>query len=48
MLYQVLAASLAFSAPVSKIASSQVARAGAAQMYAVTLVMEDGSESKIE
>merc|ERR1711871_1829756 len=37
----------AFSGPVSMVSRS-VARAPAAQMYAVTLIMEDGSESKIE
>merc|ERR1719502_493752 len=38
----------AFTAPVSKVASSVVARSAPAQMYAVTLIMEDGSESKID
>jgi len=36
-----------FTAPVSRVGSS-VARAAAPQMFAVTLIMEDGSESKIE
>jgi ferredoxin len=43
-----VASASAFSAPVSKIAASRVARASEASMFAVTLVMEDGSESKIE
>jgi len=47
MLYQIAALAAAFTAPVSQVARS-VARAPAASMYAVTLVMEDGSESKIE
>ena len=40
----------AYTAPVTKIAMSRVAgtRATPAQMYAVTLIMEDGSESAIE
>ena len=39
----------AYTAPVTKIAASRVAtRATPAQMYAVTLIMEDGSESAIE
>ena len=38
----------AFQAPVSKVAASRVARSASAQMFAVTLVMEDGSENKIE
>ena len=53
MLYRAIALSAmlasadAFSAPVSKVAMS-AARSVAPQMFAVTLVMEDGSESKIE
>jgi len=40
----------AFSGGMSKLAASKVAeaRSSPAQMYAVTLIMEDGSESKIE
>ena len=38
----------AFTAPVSKIAASSVARATNAQMFAVTLIMEDGSKESIE
>jgi len=41
------ALSEAFQGPVS-LASRSMARASSTQMYAVTLVMEDGSESKIE
>mmetsp|Transcript_30030 Transcript_30030/g.96076 ORF Transcript_30030/g.96076 Transcript_30030/m.96076 type:complete len:128 (-) Transcript_30030:238-621(-) len=44
-----LVAGLSLSAPLSKIGSSKLARVSSpAQMYAVTLIMEDGSESKIE
>jgi ferredoxin len=43
-----LATASGFSAPVSKAAVSRVARASSAQMFAVTLVMEDGSKSAIE
>jgi ferredoxin len=43
-----LASAEAFTAPASKVALSRAARATPAQMYAVTLVMEDGSEQKIE
>ena len=38
----------AFTAPASKFAASQVARATPASMFAVTLIMEDGSESAVE
>ena len=53
MLYKTLAvAGLAlasgFSAPVSLASSSVVARSAPAQMFAVTLIMEDGSDQKIE
>merc|ERR1719231_588982 len=53
MLYRALAlvafaTQAAFSAPVSKVGASAVARSASPQMYAVTLVMEDGSENKIE
>ena len=54
MLYKTLAvAGLAlasgFSAPVSRAgASAVVARSAPAQMFAVSLIMEDGSTSKIE
>ena len=40
--------SVAFSSPVSKFAASQVARVATPSMFAVTLIMEDGSESAIE
>jgi len=46
-LYQIATLAAAFTAPVSRVGSS-VARAAAPQMFAVTLIMEDGSESKIE
>merc|ERR1719450_262762 len=47
-LFAMLASAEAFSAPVSTVATSSVARSAAPQMFAVTLVMEDGSEEKIE
>lgn len=43
-----LALTSGFSAPVSSVASSVVARSSPAQMFAVTLIMEDGSEQGIE
>ena len=48
MIYALVAAATAFTAPVSKIAASSVARASTEQMFTVTLGMEDGSESTIE
>ncbi len=50
MLYAVTALGLAFTAPAaSKLASSsRVARAVAPDMYAVTLIMEDGSSNVID
>jgi len=47
-LFALIASVSAFTAPVSKIAASRVARASDATMFAVTLTMEDGSDSVIE
>ena len=48
-LFALVGSSEAFTAPVSKVVSSRAAvRSQPAQMFTVTLGMEDGSEQKIE
>jgi len=48
MILALAALSEAFSGPMTKVAAPTVARVASPSMFAVTLVMEDGSESAIE